>query len=74
MLKITKYADRLIKDLDKVDYLEKIKAQQIDWIGRSYGVEIDFKVKNLEETIKVFTTRADTLFGVIAIIIAPEHP
>jgi leucyl-tRNA synthetase len=74
MLKITKYADRLIKDLDKVDYLEKIKAQQIDWIGRSYGVEIDFKIKNLEETIKVFTTRADTLFGVTAIVIAPEHP
>jgi len=74
MLKITKYADRLIEDLDKVDYLKKIKAQQIDWIGRSYGVEIDFKVENLEETIKVFTTRADTLFGVTAIVIAPEHP
>ncbi len=74
MLKITKYADRLIEDLDKVDYLDKIKAQQMDWIGRSYGVEIDFKVENLEETIKVFTTRADTIFGVTALVLAPEHP
>jgi len=74
MLKITKYADRLIEDLKKVDYLEKIKAQQIDWIGRSYGTEIDFQVENSPEIIKVFTTRIDTLFGVTAIVLAPEHP
>ncbi len=74
MLRITKYADRLIEDLDKVDYLEKIKAQQIEWIGRSYGVEIDFKVENLNEPVKVFTTRADTIFGVTALVLAPEHP
>ena len=74
MLKITKYADRLIEDLNKVDYWEKIKAQQIDWIGKSYGTEIDFKVDNSDEKIKVFTTRADTIFGVTAVVIAPEHP
>ena len=74
MLKITKYADRLIEDLDKVDYLEKIKAQQIDWIGRSYGAEIGFKIESSEETIKVFTTRTDTVFGVTAVVLAPGHP
>jgi len=73
MLRITKYADKLIDDLETVDFLEKIKAQQINWIGRSYGVEIDFKVENLEEKIKVFTTRTDTLFGVTAMVLAPEH-
>jgi len=74
MLKITQYADRLIEDLDKVDYLEKIKILQKDWIGRSYGVEIDFSVEGVEETIEVFTTRADTVFGVTAIVLAPGHP
>jgi len=74
MLKITAYADRLIDDLEKVDYLEKIKTQQINWIGKSYGTEVDFKVSNLPEVIKVFTTRADTLFGVTALVLAPEHP
>ena len=74
MLKITKYADRLIEDLEKVDFLEKIKIQQIDWIGRSYGTEINFKVENSSEIIKVFTTRTDTLFGVTAVVLAPEHP
>jgi len=73
MLKITKYADRLIKDLEKVNFLKKIKIQQIDWIGRSYGVEIDFKIQDFDETVKVFTTRADTIFGVTAIVLAPEH-
>lgn len=73
MLKITKYADRLIDDLEKVNYLDKIKAQQIDWIGRSYGTEIDFKIENSKETISVFTTRTDTTFGVTAIVLAPEH-
>ncbi|MCK4453929.1 leucine--tRNA ligase [Candidatus Parcubacteria bacterium] len=74
MLKITKYADRLIDDLEKVDYLEKIKTQQINWIGRSYGTEIDFKIENSQDIIKVFTTRTDTIFGVTAVVLAPEHP
>jgi leucyl-tRNA synthetase len=73
MLKITEYADRLIDDLGTVDYLDKIKAQQIDWVGRSYGTEIDFKVENLQNTISAFTTRTDTLFGATAIVLAPEH-
>jgi len=74
MLKITKYADRLIEDLNGLNYLEKIKAQQINWIGKSYGTEIDFKVENCENIIKVFTTRTDTIFGVTAVVLAPEHP
>jgi len=73
MIKITAYADRLIEDLDKVDYLDKIKAQQIDWIGKSHGTEVNFKVKDSSEEIEVFTTRADTLFGVTAVVLAPEH-
>ncbi|MCX6764184.1 MAG: leucine--tRNA ligase [Candidatus Nealsonbacteria bacterium] len=89
MLKITKYADRLIEDLKNLDYLEKIKAQQIEWIGKSEGVEVKFQIvdSTLRETqdgaepirstklqIEVFTTRADTLFGVTAVVLAPEHP
>ncbi|OGZ17909.1 MAG: leucine--tRNA ligase [Candidatus Nealsonbacteria bacterium RBG_13_36_15] len=74
MLKITAYADRLIEDLEKVDYLEKIKAQQKEWIGKSYGTEADFKVVWSNEIIKVFTTRIDTIFGVTALVLAPEHP
>lgn len=73
MLAITKYADRLIDDLDKVDYLEKIKQQQINWIGRSEGAEIIFKVRNTNEAIKVFTTRPDTLFGATYMVLSPEH-
>jgi len=73
MLRITSYADRLIDDLEKVDFWEKIKTQQINWIGRSYGTEIDFKTDD-NESIKVFTTRADTIFGVTAVVLAPEHP
>jgi len=74
MLKITKYADRLIDDLEKVDYLEKIKTQQINWVGRSYGTEIDFQIVNSKKKITVFTTRTDTSFGITALVIAPEHP
>jgi leucyl-tRNA synthetase len=82
LLKITEYADRLIDDLEKVDYPEKIKAQQINWIGRSEGAEIKFKIQNSKfkgtnqnlKFITVFTTRVDTLFGVTAIVVAPEHP
>jgi leucyl-tRNA synthetase len=73
MLAITKYADRLDKDLDDVDYLEKIKIQQRNWIGKSDGAEIDFKIKNSAETIKVFTTRTDTLMGATYVVLAPEH-
>ncbi len=73
MLKITKYADRLINDLEEVDYVEKIKRQQINWIGRSKGTEVDFSVADSDDVIKVFTTRADTLFGVTALVLAPEH-
>ncbi len=74
MLKITAYADRLIDDLEKVDYAERIKKQQINWIGRSYGVEIDFPIEGVDESITIFTTRPDTLFGVTAMTLAPEHP
>lgn len=74
MIKITAYADKLIEDLERVDYLEKIKTQQKNWIGKSYGTEIDFKAENSRDVIKVFTTRADTVFGVTAIVLAPEHP
>ena len=73
MLAITKYADRLDKDLDDVDYMEKIKIQQRNWIGKSEGSEIDFSIKNSNEKIKVFTTRADTLFGATYMVLAPEH-
>jgi len=73
MLKITAYADRLLKDLEKVDYLEKIKNQQINWIGRSEGTKIKFLIANSRYSVEVFTTRADTLFGATALVIAPEH-
>ncbi len=74
LLRITKYADRLIDDLDKVDFLEQIKTQQKNWIGRSQGAEIDFAIQASENKLKVFTTRPDTLFGVTFMVIAPEHP
>jgi len=74
MLRITAYADRLIEDLEKVDFPEKVKLQQVNWIGKSYGTEIDFKVEDSGEVIRVFTTRADTLFGVTAVVLAPENP
>jgi len=73
MIKITAYADKLIEDLEKLDYPEKVKLQQINWIGKSYGTGIDFKIEDSEEKINVFTTRADTLFGVTAVVLAPEH-
>jgi leucyl-tRNA synthetase len=68
MIRITKYAERLLKDLETVDYLDKIKAQQINWIGKSEGAYINF------DEIQVFTTRPDTLFGVTYLVLAPEHP
>ncbi|MCX6741053.1 MAG: leucine--tRNA ligase, partial [Candidatus Parcubacteria bacterium] len=73
MLRITRYADRLIDDLEAVNYLDKIKVQQINWIGKSYGTNIHLPVVGTKETVKVFTTRVDTIFGVTAIILAPEH-
>ena len=74
MLRITEYADRLIEDLEKVDYPKEIKTQQVEWIGKSHGTEVEFKVKDSLEKIKVFTTRADTLFGTTVVVLAPEHP
>lgn len=74
MLKITEYADKLINDLDLVDYADRIKVQQINWIGRSEGAEVDFKLKNREDILTVFTTRPDTLFGATYMVLSPEHP
>lgn len=74
MLKITEYADRLIDDLKDVDYLDRIKSQQINWIGRSYGAEINFSIKEVDEKITVFTTRADTIFGATYMVISVDHP
>ena len=74
MLKITEYADRLIDDLKDVDYLDRIKSQQINWIGRSYGAEINFPIKEVDEKITVFTTRADTIFGATYMVISVDHP
>ena len=73
MLRITKYADRLIDDLDDVDFIERVKTQQRNWIGRSTGTEVTFKT-NTEDDITVYTTRVDTLFGVTYTVISPEHP
>jgi leucyl-tRNA synthetase len=74
MLKITEYADKLIDDLDLVDYIEKIKVSQVNWIGRSVGAEVDFKISGKDENLRIFTTRPDTLFGATYMVISPEHP
>ena len=74
MLKITAYADRLLDDLDTLDWPEKVKKMQSEWIGRSYGAEVNFKLQDSEEQITVFTTRPDTLFGATFLVLAPEHP
>ena len=73
MLAITKYAQRLIDDLDDVDYIERVKIQQRNWIGRSTGAEVDFKTTE-DDTLTVYTTRPDTLFGATYMVISPEHP
>ena len=73
MLKITAYADRLVKDLDDVDFIERVKTQQRNWIGRSTGAEVDFGT-TLGDTLTVYTTRPDTLFGATYMVISPEHP
>jgi len=74
MLKITEYAQRLIDDLDDLDYIERVKVQQKNWIGRSEGAEVDFKIKGTDDKIRVYTTRPDTLFGATYMVLAPEHP
>ena len=74
MLKITAYADKLIDDLDSVDYIEKVKVSQKNWIGRSQGAEVDFQLKGKEETLRIYTTRPDTLFGATYMVLSPEHP
>ncbi len=73
MLKITAYADRLLDGLETLDWPEKVKKMQTDWIGRSYGAEVDFKVDGREDVITVYTTRPDTLFGATFMVLAPEH-
>ncbi|HUS73090.1 MAG TPA: class I tRNA ligase family protein, partial [Sedimentisphaerales bacterium] len=74
MLRITKYAERLLEDLAEVDWSESIKKLQVGWIGKSIGADVDFKVDGFDETIRVFTTRPDTLFGATYMVLAPEHP
>ena len=74
MLKITAYADRLLNDLDKLDWPEKVKKMQTEWIGKSYGAEVEFPVEGRDEKITVYTTRPDTLFGVTYMVLSPEHP
>jgi len=73
MLRITKYAQRLVEDLDELDYIERVKLQQRNWIGRSVGAEVDFRT-TAGDTLRVFTTRPDTLFGATYMVISPEHP
>jgi leucyl-tRNA synthetase len=73
MLRITKYADRLLTDLDKLDWPEKVKKMQSDWIGKSYGAEVEFPLEGREEKITVYTTRPDTLHGATFMVLAPEH-
>ena len=73
MLRITKYAQRLIDDLDEVNFLDKIKAQQINWIGRSEGAEVNFKISGTDDNLLIYTTRPDTIFGATYMVVAPEH-
>ncbi len=73
MLKITAYADRLLNDLDKLDWPEKVKKMQTDWIGKSYGAEVEFPVDGSDKKITVYTTRPDTLYGATFMVLAPEH-
>ena len=74
MLKITEYADKLIQGLDTVDYVEKVKVSQKNWIGKSTGAEVDFSIKDKEDKLRIYTTRCDTLFGVTYMVVSPEHP
>ncbi|MCX4328038.1 MAG: class I tRNA ligase family protein, partial [Lachnospiraceae bacterium] len=72
MLKITNYADKLLEGLDTVDYIERVKTSQRNWIGRSEGAEVDFQLKDKEEKLRVYTTRPDTLFGATYMVVSPE--
>ena len=74
MLKITEYADKLIEGLDGVDYIERVKVSQKNWIGKSQGAEVDFSIKDKEDKLRIYTTRPDTLFGVTYMVVSPEHP
>lgn len=74
MLKITAYAEKLIEGLDTVDYIERVKVSQKNWIGKSTGAEVDFVLKDKEDKLTVYTTRPDTLFGVTYMVMSPEHP
>lgn len=74
MLRITEYAQKLLDGLDDVDFIEKVKVQQRNWIGRSEGAEVDFRISGKEEKLRVFTTRPDTLFGATYMVLSPEHP
>ena len=74
MLRITAYAQRLIDDLDTVDFIERVKTQQRNWIGRSEGAEVDFALAGTEDKLRIFTTRCDTLFGATYMVMSPEHP
>lgn len=74
MLRITEYADRLIDDLDTVDFIDRVKSSQKNWIGRSIGAEVTFKIEGYPEGLRIFTTRPDTLFGATYMVVAPEHP
>ena len=74
MLKITEYADKLLEGLDHVDYIERVKVSQKNWIGRSTGAEVDFPIVGKEDKLRIYTTRPDTLFGVTYMVISPEHP
>ena len=74
MLKITDYADKLIEGLNDVDYIERVKVSQKNWIGRSTGAEVDFQIEDTEDKLRIYTTRCDTLFGVTYMVVSPEHP
>ncbi len=74
MLKITEYADKLLEGLEDVDYIERVKVSQKNWIGKSQGAEVDFSIKGKEDKLRIYTTRCDTLFGVTYMVVSPEHP
>ena len=74
MLKITDYAEKLLAGLNEVDFPERVRVQQENWIGKSTGAEVDFKLKDIDDKLTVYTTRPDTMFGVTFMVIAPEHP
>ena len=74
MLKITDYAEKLLEGLKDVDYIERVKVSQKNWIGKSQGAEVDFAVAGKEDKLTVYTTRPDTLFGATYMVVSPEHP